>query len=148
MTLPPLHRTKNGPLRLKRKGPLFFGKAVPKGFLVRTEQPITCLDSEPEPDLAVVRGEIAQFRRAHPRTAELLIEVCVTSADYDRSKLRAYARANVKECWLVLEPERQMEIHRQPSGDQFMERIVHGPGGHVVSAVFPGLTLDLSTIFG
>jgi Uma2 family endonuclease len=68
-------------------------RVVPAGFVVRTKQPITCADSEPEPDLAVVRGQSADFRLAHPRTAELVIEICVTSADYDRSKLRAYATA-------------------------------------------------------
>jgi len=72
--------------------------ALSPEFLVRTEQPITCADSEPEPDLAVVRGKIADFRLVHPRTAELVIEVCVTSADYDHSKLRAYTRTRVKEC--------------------------------------------------
>src|SRR5437660_8074609 len=56
--------------------------AISSDFLVRTEQPITCADSEPEPDLAVVRGKIADFRLARPRTAELGIEVCVTGADY------------------------------------------------------------------
>src|SRR5438132_12885336 len=40
--------------------------AISSDFLVRTEQPITCADSEPEPDLAVVRGKIAAFRLAHP----------------------------------------------------------------------------------
>src|SRR2546426_10314012 len=30
--------------------------ALPAGFHVRQEQPITCSDSEPEPDLSVVRG--------------------------------------------------------------------------------------------
>jgi len=71
---------------------------VPTGYLCRPEQLITCQDSEPEPDLAVVRGREEDFRQEHPRTAELVIEVCVTSHDYDRSKLRAYANAGVKEC--------------------------------------------------
>jgi len=116
-------------------------------ILLRTEQPITCADSEPEPDLAVVRGKIADFRLAHPRTAELVIEVCVTSADYDRSKLRAYARAGVKECWLVLGPERQVEVHRSPVGDQFSERNIHGPGGRLQSSAVPSFVSDLTELF-
>ena len=114
---------------------------------MRTEQPITCADSEPEPDLAVVRGKIADFRLAHPRTAELVIEVCVTSADYDRSKLRAYARAAVKECWLVLGPERRMEVYRSPAGDQFTERSTHGPTDKLQSSALSTLSLDLSQLF-
>jgi Uma2 family endonuclease len=116
-------------------------------LLVRTEQPITCADSEPEPDLAVVRGKIADFRFNHPRTAELVIEVCVTSADYDRSKLRAYARVGVKECWLVLGPERQVEVHRSPAGDQFTERGIHGPSGRLQSSAVPTFALDMTELF-
>src|SRR5258706_16019785 len=33
--------------------------------LLRAEQPITCSDSEPEPDLAVVRGRKEDYRHEH-----------------------------------------------------------------------------------
>jgi Uma2 family endonuclease len=88
-----------------------------------------CGDSEPEPDLAVVAGRKEDFRHDHPHTAELVIEVCITSHDYDRSKLRAYAAAGVKECWLVLGPEKKIEVYRQPKDGQFTEHSLHGPGG-------------------
>src|SRR5438105_1609776 len=32
-------------------------KFFPPGCLMRSEQPITCADSEPEPDVAVIRGK-------------------------------------------------------------------------------------------
>ena len=121
--------------------------AVPEGFIVSTEQPITCANSEPEPDLSVVRGVLGDFRHAHPRTAELVIEICVTSHDYDRSKLRAYAGAGVKECWLVLAPEKQIDVHRQPQGQEFAARALHGPGGSLASATVPGFTVDLAGLF-
>jgi Uma2 family endonuclease len=121
--------------------------AIPAGLLVRSEQPITCGSSEPEPDLAVVRGAPSDFRHAHPDTAELVIEVCVRSHEYNRSKLRAYASAGVKECWLVLGPEKQIEVHRQPAGEQFVECVVHGPGGSVTSAAVTGFTVNLDNLF-
>jgi Uma2 family endonuclease len=120
---------------------------VPTGYLCRPEQPITCQDSEPEPDLAVVRGREEDYRQEHPRTAELVIEVCVTSHDYDRSKLRAYANAGVKECWFVLAQNNQIEVHRQPAGDQFAERAVRGPGGQLASSAVPEIALDLDVLF-
>ena len=52
---------------------------LPPGLYLRPEQPLTCVDSEPEPDLAVVFGSEEAFRQAHPRTAELVIEVCVST---------------------------------------------------------------------
>lgn len=117
------------------------------GFFVDSEQPIDCVDSEPEPDLAVIRGTEEDFWSHHPRTAELVIEVCVTSHDYDRSKLRAYANAGVKECWLVLVPEKQIEIYREPQEGQFAEHIVHGPGGVLTSSALPEFSLPLVALF-
>ncbi|HRZ35852.1 MAG TPA: Uma2 family endonuclease [Candidatus Paceibacterota bacterium] len=121
--------------------------AVPQAFIVRTEQPITCADSEPEPDLSVVHGRIPDFREAHPATAELVVEICVSTHEYDRSKLRAYAGAGVKEVWLVLGPENQIEVHRQPQGERYAESCVHGPGGTVTSAMVPSFTVDLARLF-
>src|SRR5882724_11144208 len=66
---------------------------LPEGLLLRSEQPITCADSEPEPDISIVRGSEYDFRLKHPKTAEFIIEICVSSHEYDRSKLQAYASA-------------------------------------------------------
>ena len=124
-----------------------LSRLLPTGRLLRTEQPITCGDSEPEPDLAVVAGCKENFRQDHPHTAELVVEVCVTSHDYDRSKLRAYASAGVKECWFVLGLEKQIEVYRQPKDGQFTEHALHGPGGTLTSAALPEFTLPLDVLF-
>ena len=121
--------------------------ALPQGWHVRPEQPLTCADSEPEPDLAVVRGRAEDFWQEHPRTAELVLEICVSTHEYDRSKLRAYASAGVKECWLVLGPEKQIEVHWQPQGEHYAERSVHGPDGSVGSTAVPSFTVDLAKLF-
>ena len=120
---------------------------LPKDCHLRTEQPITCGDSEPEPDLAIVRGNEGDFRHDHPHSAELVIEVCLTSNEYDRSKLPAYAGAGVKECWLVLEPEKQIEVYRQPADGRYAERTVHGPGGKLASSALPAFSVDLDALF-
>jgi len=57
---------------------------LPPGLFVSPGQPITCPDSEPEPDLALISGNPEDFRPDHPHTAELVIEICVTSHDYVR----------------------------------------------------------------
>jgi Uma2 family endonuclease len=124
-----------------------LGSIVPPTHMLRSEQPITCQDSEPEPDISVVRGTESDFLSGHPGTAELVIEVCVTSYDYDHSKLRAYASAGVKECWLVLGPEKKIEVYRQPKDGQFAEHAVHGPGGTLTCAALPGFTLALDALF-
>ncbi len=120
---------------------------LPATHLVRSEQPITCQDSEPEPDISVVCGTESDFLADHPHTAEFVIEVSITSHDYDRSKLRAYAGAGVKECWLVLGPDKRIEAYRQPKDGQFTEQSLHGPGGHLTSAALPEFTLSLDAFF-
>ena len=95
----------------------------------------------------MVRGQIADFRLTHPRTAELVIEVSVTSADYDRSKLRAYASAGLKEYWLVLGREKQIEVSREPAEGEFALRTLAGPGARLTSIAIPSFTVDLSKLF-
>ncbi len=101
----------------------------------------------PEADTARKTARCERAGSPPPTTAELIIEICVGSHDYDRSKLRADAGAEVKECWLVLAPEKQIEVRRQPKGEQFAERAVHGPGGMLTSAVVPSFTVELDRIF-
>lgn len=115
--------------------------------MLRSEQPITYEDSEPEPDISVVRGTDGDFLADHPHTAEFVVEMCVTSHDYDRSKLAAYAQAGVKECWFVLGPEKQIEVYRHLKDGVFTEHSLHGPGGALSSSAFPEFTLPLDALF-
>lgn len=125
----------------------FIRQWVPAGQSLRQEQPITCADSEPEPDLAVVTGSLRDYVDSHPTTAELVVEVCVTSHEYDRSKLRAYAGAGVKEVWLVLVPERQVQVFRSPTGEGYGESRLVSAGTMLLSDALPGFSLDPVTLF-
>ena len=114
---------------------------VGPGYLVRTEQPITIGHSEPEPDIAVIKGENEDFRIAHPQTAELVIEIAVTSGVYDRDKAAIYASAGIKEFWLVLAPQQQIELYSEPEGGMYRSCIVFEAREEAVSSVLTGLAL-------
>jgi Uma2 family endonuclease len=89
------------------------------GWHVRVQSAITTGDSEPEPDIAVVRGSLRRYVQSHPRPADigLLIEVAETSLLEDRiDKGRLYARARIPIYWIVNIPERQVEIYTDPKG--------------------------------
>src|SRR5687768_15088951 len=88
-----------------------IARILPQGFVVRREDPITLADSEPEPDIAVVCGNEADFFQAHPITAELVIEVAVSSPLLDRENASLYAEAGVKEYWIVLGAQRKVEVY-------------------------------------
>ena len=49
-----------------------FAAARLEGCLIRKEGPLTLADSEPEPDLSIVRGTNLDFRGEHPRVALLV----------------------------------------------------------------------------
>lgn len=116
-------------------------------FWVQTEQPITIGDSEPEPDIAVVAGNNDDFRDQHPTTAEFAIEIAVTSHDFDRQKASIYAEAGVKEFWIVLVPEREIEIHRRPEGGTYRE--VTRVAGDAVAAcsALPAIQVNVAALF-
>jgi Uma2 family endonuclease len=125
----------------------FIRQWISTGHSLRQEQPICCADSEPEPDLAVVNGSFRDYADSHPTTAELVVEICVTSHEYDRSKLRAYAGAGVKEVWLVLVPERQVQVFRAPSGEGYAESRLVSAGTLLQSDALPGFALDPEALF-
>ena len=60
--------------------------ALPAGWWVRVQSAITLTDSEPEPDLAVVRGAVRDHVQRHPDAAEIavVIEVADSSLAPDR----------------------------------------------------------------
>lgn len=88
-------------------------RAAADDLRVRPQLPLTVAPrSEPEPDLAVVRGG---YGDRHPQTALLVIEVAGTSARIDRgAKLAVYARAAIPEYWIVDVARREVEVLREP----------------------------------
>src|SRR5438270_2006983 len=58
---------------------------LPPGCSIWKEEPLTLADSEPEPDISVCLGAESDFSKAHPSTAELVVEVAISSAALDRA---------------------------------------------------------------
>ena len=88
------------------------------GFWIRNQEPLNLgLHSEPEPDLAVVKGTERDYHD-HPTTALLVVEVSESTLAFDRSrKASLYARAGIPEYWIVNLVERRLEVHRNPVPD-------------------------------
>jgi len=116
-------------------------------FLVRTEGPITTEDSEPEPDISVVCGPLEKYRDAHATTAEIVIEVAVSSLEIDRVKAHIYAGAGVKEYWIVCPEEKQVEVYRQPGATGYAERTLLAAPAVIECVALPGVCVDLEALF-
>ncbi len=94
-------------------------RLLPPDWDLRVQSAITVTTSEPEPDLAVVRGDENSYLSRHPGPADigLAIEVADTTLAGDRAdKGRIYARAAITYYWIVNIVDRQVEVYTIPSG--------------------------------
>ena len=96
-------------------------RAFGEDCIVQCQLPLAIAeDSEPEPDVAVVEGQIADYRDAHPSAALLVVEVADDSLRRDRTvKRRLYARCGIPEYWLVAIPDTRLEVYRDPVGHDY-----------------------------
>ena len=118
-----------------------------KEWKLRQEQPITHGDSEPEPDVAVVPAREDDYSHGHPVTAELVIEVAVSSVELDHRKQTIYAAAGVREYWIIMPEDEQVEVYTQPSGQGYRVRRLYASPETVASEVFSTFWIDLATFF-
>jgi Uma2 family endonuclease len=92
---------------------------LPAGWIVRLQAPVSLdEESEPEPDLVVVRGSPGDYRASHPARPALAVEVAETSLEFDRERKGSlYARAGIQDYWIVNLVDRALEIYREPEPD-------------------------------
>jgi Uma2 family endonuclease len=108
---------------------------LPTGWDVRVQSAITLPESEPEPDIAIVKGEIDGFRTRHPEPSDIgvLVEVSDSTLAGDRiDKGGIYARARIPVYWIINLIDRQIEVYEQPSGPTpvpwFAKTTIYHPG--------------------
>ncbi|MGH9763881.1 MAG: Uma2 family endonuclease [Blastocatellia bacterium] len=83
-------------------------------FFARWQMPLDAGElSEPEPDVAIIQGDVRDFKDSHPGMAVLVVEVAETSLTYDRTiKASLYAKIGVPDYWILNLVERRIEVHR------------------------------------
>jgi Uma2 family endonuclease len=102
--------------------------------------------SDPEPDVAVLRGTTAAYLETQPNPSVdvlLAVQVAESTVEGDTTvKARLYAGAGVPEYWVVSIPDRTVIVFRQPSLEGYAPPItltendtVHGNSGCQPSAL-------------
>ena len=94
-------------------------RLLPPGWDFRSQMALTLSESEPEPDLAIVRESPDGYMSRHPLGTEagLVIEVADSTLAGDRAdKGRIYARASIPVYWIVNIPDQWIEVYEHPSG--------------------------------
>ncbi len=119
----------------------------PSNHVTFQEAPFRLADSVPEPDVMIVRGEESDYDTKHPTTAELVVEVAVSSTALDRENASLYAEAGVPEYWIVLGAERQVEVYREPVNGVYQQKRLYSADETLACASVPGLQAALADWF-
>src|SRR5688572_17749982 len=129
----------------------FFTRNLPPEFACRVQLPIAARDdSEPEPDIAIVRRRDDDYRDEHPTPADvaLIIEVAQSSLNFDLGrKLRLYASIAIPEYWVVDVANRQVIVHREPSKTTYRSGVAFEGGAQIAPLAVPACVLDLAWLF-
>ncbi len=71
--------------------------------------------AEPQPDIAILPGQIREYATQMPTEALLIVEVSDTTLAYDRTwKLALYAQAYIQDYWIINLDQQQVEVYRRP----------------------------------
>lgn len=95
---------------------------LPDGLKVMEEKPLTLRDSEPEPDIAVVRAAPRDVLKGHPTTAEFVIEVALTTLATDHDKADIYAAAKIAQYLIVDANTKVAWLYEKPANGQYQSR--------------------------
>lgn len=125
--------------------------AVGERAQVSVQNPVRLLDSEPEPDLALLRPRDDFYASVRPGAGDLLlvVEVADSTLDADRQiKGPLYAEAGVAEFWLVNLIDDTLELRRGPCIDGvYSESRTLRRGDTVEIAALPGIVLNVAEMF-
>jgi Uma2 family endonuclease len=134
-------------------------KLIEDRAIVRCQEPITLPNnSEPEPDIAIVRLRSDDYINSHPAPADiiLVIEVADSTIKFDReTKAPLYAAAGINEYWIINLLDNRLEIYRQPEGDIYTSiEIITPPRWQSLSGresislpQFPDISLNIGNFF-
>ena len=121
-------------------------------FIISVQDPIHLDDdSEPQPDIAILKPRDDLYSAAHPMPGDvlLIIEVADTSLGYDREeKVPLYASAGIPEMWLVNLSEAVIEVYSNPVDGVYSPVRQVARGGVLDAASLPELSIRAADILG
>lgn len=104
---------------VKKLNQLFAQKLGIK-IILGVQDPIKLNDnSEPQPDLVLLKPKSDFYATGHPKPEDilLLIEVSDRSIEYDRQiKIPLYAENKIQEVWLININESLIQVYQNPQG--------------------------------
>jgi len=131
-----------------RRGAKYLEKLLAEKAEIRFNGPITLFDSEPEPDIAIVRLPESTYNQRHPEARDIfwLIEVAKTSLKKDLElKANIYAVAGIPEYWgLDLSAKRMIVFRSAENGKYATKQIV--TEGAIAPLAFPDIQIEIERL--
>ncbi len=127
-----------------------FVRGVGDEAIVSVQNPVRLNESnEPQPDLTVIRNRDYRESLPGPKDVLLLIEVSDTTLAYDRNvKLPLYARAGIREVWIVDLAGGIVERYTGPTPNGYRHTEQARRGASLVPEALPGLALPADAVLG
>jgi Uma2 family endonuclease len=102
-----------------------LARIIPHAWHVMTEDPVRIPPkSEPEPDVAVVRGKPRDYPILPPgsETLAMVVEIADRTITKDRKMVRVYGPAGIPVYWIVNLKTRKIEVYSDPRSDGYATR--------------------------
>jgi len=127
-----------------------FARALGDRAMLSSQNPVLMpRDTEPQPDVVLLRPPLAHYWARLPQPADvlLLVEVADTSYRFDREiKLPLYAAAGVPEVWIVDLTRSVVEVFRRPEGAVYRSNERVARGGRLTPEAFPDVAVPVEDI--
>jgi Uma2 family endonuclease len=131
-----------------RTGVQYLRQKLTDLALVMEAHPVTLDNSEPEPDIAIVRPQPHNYKNNHPSAEDIfwLIEISNKTLSYDlNDKKQIYAQADIKEYWVVDLGHLQLKVLRNLVNQQYTE-ILTLQSGLIYPQAFPDVAIDVQQL--
>lgn len=118
--------------------------------VISEAHPITLADSEPEPDIAVVRPPNTRYRNRHPYPEDIywLIEIADSTLKKDLNlKKVLYASVGIAEYWVINLKTQTLHLFQHPKGNDY-EITKNAQDGIIYPLAFPTIAISVKTLLG
>ncbi|MEL6939285.1 MAG: Uma2 family endonuclease [Cyanobacteria bacterium J06598_1] len=134
---------------LSTESGFYLGKLLEPRASVRPAKPITLPNqSEPEPDVAIVKPLGREYLKHHPYPEDIfwLIEYSESTLAKDLNiKASVYAEVGIPEYWVVNLKTRSLIVFRDPKQGQYSSRADYTTGT-IASLAFPDILIPISEV--
>ncbi|WP_375474346.1 Uma2 family endonuclease [uncultured Nostoc sp.] len=132
-----------------KRGAKYLEELLSSRADVRFNGPITLSNSEPEPDIAIVRLPESSYKDRHPTPQDIfwIVEVAKTSLNKDLDiKAAIYATAAIQEYWILDLSSKQVIVLSNPQDGKYLEEHTTGEG-IITPLAFPDVSVFVNRLF-